>query len=123
STATQIYDPVSNTFYTGPTLPITTATGAFAFQRSDGKFVVVCGNLNSMVIDVGWNLTGSYVTEQIYAPNLSSNTALYWKNVGGGALNAEYKTAPSQVALGQAAWNQAEKDGSLINPASGDQYV
>ena len=76
SVATQIYDPDAGATgvtgaFTGitssPSLPCVTGAGAHVFQRPDGAFVLICGGgtPNVAIIDAGWNLGGSYFSEEI----------------------------------------------------------
>ena len=52
STTTRLYDPDSNTFSTGPTLPTgNAAIGAHGFQLPDGRFFVVQGGNNTSIYD------------------------------------------------------------------------
>ncbi len=125
---TNIIDPQSGVAVTAtsaPTLPCNINTGAHTFQRPTGEYVVICGGstANTLVIDAGWNLGGTYTTEQIQVPNLSSTSSLFWKNVGQGSITVKYRTAASQQALGVSSWKDLPKSGSYISPAAGDTWI
>lgn len=125
---TSIIDPAANTVVTGtsaPTLPCSINTGAHVFQRQTGEYVVICGNgtAGTFIVDAGWNLGGSYTSEQIQVPNLSSTSSLFWKNAGQGSITVKYRTASTQQALGVAAWRDAPTSGSYISPNAGDEWL
>src|SRR5204862_133234 len=100
-------------------------TGGHVFQRQSGEFVLLCGNgQGAAVLDSGWNLGGTYFTERIKIPNLTSATpSLYWKNIGAGSITAKYRTGVDEMTLGLAAWKDVEKDGSIISPGATDTWV
>jgi hypothetical protein len=135
TTATQIYDPdigatnVTGSFYpvtSSPNLPCAPGAGANVFQRPDGMYVVLCGgNTNSVfTVDAGWNLSGNYTSEEIFVPNLSAQSSLFWQNAGNqGTINVIYRTASSQTALGVAAWKQMKASGSQLSITNGDQWL
>jgi hypothetical protein len=124
STSTIIDSAVTGAGVAGTTLPCTMAAGGNVFQRPTGEYVVICGNstANTFVLDAGWNLGGTYTSEQIYQPNLSSNTGMYFKNIGQGTITVKYRTSTTQLGLGLASWKDLEKNGSLINPSAGDVW-
>jgi hypothetical protein len=130
---TTVYDPDANggTFamIAGPTLPCTVGAGSMLFQRPDGAYVLVCGNssVNTAIIDAGWNIGGSYFSEQIFEPSLSANSSLFWQNIGaqvaqGANIYVKYKTAANQAALGVAAWKDIRSSGNAISYTAGDQW-
>lgn len=125
---TNIYDPQVNTVLTGtsaPTLPCNVNTGGHVFQRQTGEYVAICGGgtANTMVIDAGWNLGGSYTSEQIQVPDLSGTSSIFWKNAGQGEITVKYRTAATKQALGVASWRDAQASGSYIMPTSGDSWI
>ena len=119
-----IVDPAAlNTAVAGPTLPCTLAAGSNVFQRPTGEYVVLCGNgANTFIIDAGWNLGGTYTSEQIFEPNLSSTTGMYWKNIGQGDIMVKYRTSSTKVGLGLAQWKQLPDSGSLLSYTPGDVW-
>jgi hypothetical protein len=119
-----IIDPANNvTAIAGQTLPCTLAAGSVVFQRSTGEYVVLCGGSTStFIIDAGWNLGGTYTTQQMNLTNLSSNTSIFWKNVGSGVTTVKYRTSNTLTGLGLAAWQQMEQPGSKIIFNNGDVY-
>ena len=108
----------------GPGLPCTLAAGGTTFQRGSGEYVVICGgSANTFIVDAGWNLGGTYTSEQMYLPNLSSSTGMYWKNASGvGDINVKYRTASTAQALGIASWKQLPNAGSLLSITPGDVW-
>ena len=128
--STTIIDPsmqVVGGSWAGPTLPSPNNVGAggHVFQRPDGKFVVIMGGAqkNTLIIDAGWNMQGTYITEPIYSSNLTANTSLDWKNVGAGTIGVQSRTGQTLTAMTATNWNDVEKAGGLINPNSGDTYA
>jgi hypothetical protein len=123
---TSVFDPQLsvNAQPAGPALPCNVNTGGFVFQRQTAEYVVICGGStnNTVIVDAGWNLGGTYTSEQIYEPNLSTITGMYWKNAGSGKIYVKYRTASSQTALGLASWKQLPKAGSLLNISAGDVW-
>jgi hypothetical protein len=110
----------------GPTLPgtVNLATGTHVFQRPDGKYVVIMGGSNTtLLVDVGWNLQGTYVTEPISSGSLSSSTSVDWKNTGLGNINVRSRTSSTLIGLTSASWNDVPKDSGYINPNSGDTWA
>ena len=124
---TALFDPQigTGTLPAGPTLPCTLGAGAHVFQRQTGEYVVVCGGAggNTAVIDAGWNLGGTYTSEQIGNANLSANSSIFWKNAGQGSITLKYRTAASQQALGVASWKDAPTSGSPLSVTSGDSWL
>ena len=132
---TEIYDPdIGSSNVTGaftakeiaPQLPCAPGAGANVFQRPDGVYVLLCGgNTNSVVtIDAGWNLGGTYTSEQIPVPTLSAQSSLFWQNANEqGNIYVKYRTAADQVHLGLASWKTAQGSGSQISYNTGDQWI
>jgi hypothetical protein len=108
----------------GPTLPCTLAAGSNVFQRSTGEYVVICGGntANTFIVDAGWNLGGTYTSEQLFEPNLSANTSMFWKNDDGGSITVKYKTSSTQKGLGLTAWRDLPASGTKINYNPGDSW-
>jgi hypothetical protein len=65
----------------GPVLSTAVGAGAVAFQRPDGKFVLINGNNTNgtQLLDLGWNADGQYTSEQMKVSPLSANSILEWK--------------------------------------------
>ncbi len=132
SVSYNVYNPAANTMVVSSTgtvavgaLPQTVGDGAQSIQLPNGKFLVISGNntTNTMIVDTGFVMNGTYISEPIYAPTLSSATSLLWKNVGGGNVNAKYRTAASSTALTTTQWVDLEKDDGALAPNPGDQWV
>ena len=129
TSTTNIFDPQvdggTQAMTAGPTLPCSVGAGTVAFQRPDGAYVLICGgSTNWGVIDAGWNLGGSYFSEQIYEPNLSANTGIFWQAANNqGNIYVKYRTAATQAALGMASWKTAPASGSQLSITTGDQWV
>jgi hypothetical protein len=128
TTTTSVIDPQAGTAVTGtsaPTLPCTVNTGSHVFQRHTGEYVVICGGgtANTTIIDAGWNLGGTYTTEQMQVPNLSGTSSIFWKNTGKGNITVKYRTAASQQLLGVASWKDLSASGSYLTPNSGDSWL
>ncbi len=111
--------------FAAPALPVAVGAGGHSFQLPGGKYMVINGNsaANTMIVDAGWNLQGTYISEPINSPALSVNTTLYWKNVGQGQINAKYRTASSLADLGTSSWIEFEKDDGQLQPEPGDTWV
>jgi hypothetical protein len=125
TTTTNIYDPATNTFVAGPALTANASFGSHSFQRPDGKFVVILGNTTATVniIDVGWVLTGTYISEPINSSSLSTNTVLTWKTADSqGKVYAKIRTASSAINLGLASWSDIPYNGAPVNP-SGNSWI
>ncbi len=124
---TQVYDQTGNTVTAttaSPTLPCAVNTGGHVFQRQTGEYVVICGgsSANTAIIDAGWNLGGTYTTEQSFLPYMNGTTSMYWKNVGQGSITVKYRTASTRNALGVASWKDMQRSGSYVTPSSGDVW-
>ncbi len=124
STATVIDPALTGAGVTLTAPPCTLAAGSNVFQRSSGEYVVLCGNgASTFIVDAGWNMGGTYTSEQIYAPNLSANTVMNWKNSSGlGSINVKYRTAPTAMALGMDSWLQLPDSGSKLTITPGDVW-
>jgi hypothetical protein len=122
----------------GPSSPIDGAAagpGAIAFQRDDGKFVMIGGSAAGAVaasvssstamyeFDGGWVGYGKYKSEQIYINDLDSNSVLSWKGSGFSNISAEVRTATTQLGLATATPRLVEKPGSKINPGTGEKWL
>src|SRR6185369_6162858 len=68
---TNIYDPISNVFYAGPSLGGGAGDGAMALQRPDGKIVIVRGG-TSQFTDIYDPITNSMTP----GPTLPTNTTV-----------------------------------------------
>jgi hypothetical protein len=81
----------------------------------DGRYVNILGNNSTAIntLDLGWNLSGTYISEPLNSSNLGTNAALYWKNTGGGQINVKVRAGNSSTSLGLADWSDTEKNGSL----------
>jgi prepilin-type N-terminal cleavage/methylation domain-containing protein len=112
---TNIYDPVANTMTNGPSFPIAISWGAHSFQRPDGKYVVFggTGTTNTRIYDAGWNMTGTYTSEDILVPELNASSTLQYTKSGTGVALVEIKTAASQAALGTATYKTILPNGSI----------
>jgi hypothetical protein len=114
-------------FLVAGTTPQNIATGNAAFQRDDGKYVIIPGGnsaVTTYMYDGGWTATGSYRSEAINVPNLSSASALVWKgNADPNTLSAEVKTATSKDNLQTAFWKDFPVSGGLINPGGSDVWM
>ena len=99
------------------------AAGGHAFQRPDGKYVIIpSGSSSTMILDVGWNLQGTYITEPINTPSLTSNTSLFWTHTGQGNITVGTRTSTSLIGLETSAWNDLQTDG-FINPGPTDNWA
>jgi hypothetical protein len=130
TTTSAVYDPEVNggtgQLWTGPNMPCGVGAGANAFQRPDGSFVLICGGstASTAILDAGWNLGGSYFSEQIYEPSLSANTSLFWQNASNqGNIYVKYRTSATQAGLGVAAWKDARVSGSQIAYNLNDSWI
>ena len=130
TTTSAVYDPEVNggtgQLWTGPNLPCGVGAGATIFQRQDGSFVLICGGstANTAIIDSGWNIGGSYTTEQIYEPLLSANSSLFWENANNqGNIYVKYRTAASQAVLGVTSWKDARVSGNQIAYNLNDSWI
>lgn len=127
TTTTQVYDQTGNTVTattTSPTLPCNVNTGGHVFQRQTGEYVVICGGgtASTAIIDAGWNMGGTYTSEQIQVPNLNASTSMYWKGAGEGSITIKYRTAASKVLLGVAAWKDMPQSGTALTTTTGDSW-
>ena len=124
---TSIVDTLANTALSttsAPTLPCNINTGGHVFQRQTGEYVVICGSgASTFIIDAGWNLGGTYTTEQIQEPLLSGTTSLFWKNAGQGEITVKYRTATSSAVLGITSWKDAQASGTYVSPGSTDTFI
>ncbi|KND49105.1 MAG: hypothetical protein AB200_01585, partial [Parcubacteria bacterium C7867-005] len=145
STATYFYDEETGAFTanglagigrwisTGPTFLTAVNSGGLAFQRDDGKFVVVTGAATTttgtvvQVLDAGWAANGTYKTEQFnlspVGTKLDSNSTLVWKANTGSGITAQVRTAPTQAALGTTTPREIASSGGLINPSATDVWL
>jgi hypothetical protein len=105
-------------------------TGAIAFQRDDGKFVIIGGAATStsattvVVYDAGWVTQGYYRSEQIdMTGELDTNTSLVWKSNGVKGISAEVKTAKTQAALGTTTAREISTSGGSLGAVSTDNWV
>jgi len=133
-------------FVAGPALITGAGSGAVAFQRQDGKFVVLVGNATTgvNVYDGGWVATGIYKSEQVNIADLDTSSTLVWKSSGVNApptaagiaaasanallgnqagISAEVRTANSQANLQTATWRDIGQSGGLINPAASETWL
>jgi hypothetical protein len=136
STTTQIYDPNASTFgvgatigawLPGPTIQNSTGIGAggLAFQRPDGKFVIIAGNntVTTMLYDAGWYADGQYLSEQLQVPALTASTTLDWKQAPDQYVRMEVRTATSQAGLATSSIVSVGRPGQSIYNAGGETWA
>jgi hypothetical protein len=121
----------------GPGMATSTFAGSVAFQRDDGKFVIIGGgtyNSTSIapdtrvsVYDAGWVDKGIYKSEQFdlgpVGTKLTTNSTLVWKANTAVGIAAEVRTAPSQAGLQTASWREIPYSGAPINPLPTDTWL
>ena len=108
-----------------------TGPGAIAFQRPDGKFLVIAGSGSTTAsstvtskFDAGWVSSGLYKTEQIQVSDLDTNSVLNWKvNPSYAGISAEVRTATSQAGLQTASARSIAGPGQKINPGAGETWL
>ena len=126
--------PVGSTV-AGPTMGVGSNSGGVAFQRDDGRYVIITGGAttsaaaaapNVLEYDAGFVANGGYRSEEFQIPGLDSTSAVVWKsNMYGtpnGGISAEVRTASSQSGLQTASFREVGT-GGLINPGSGETWV
>jgi hypothetical protein len=123
--SSSIYDPTSNTFNVGPSLSAPVSTGSHAIQRPDGKFIIIHGGSTktTSILDLGWALTGTYISEPINSSSLNSKAVLTWKTADSqGKVTAYIRSGADATSLGLATWTAVPYNGASINP-SGNAYI
>jgi hypothetical protein len=103
----------------------TSAGGGLAFQRDDGKYVVILGAGGSGLnqLDALWVDKGTYRSEQMYVPNLDGNSTLTWRAVPYAGISAEVKTASSQNGLQDAVAREIATPGQMVNPGTNEKWI
>ncbi|HVU06832.1 MAG TPA: hypothetical protein VHE10_03555, partial [Candidatus Paceibacterota bacterium] len=105
--------------------------GAIAFQRPDGKFLLIDGSASTTAsstvtheVDTGWVSSGLYKTEQMLISDLDSSSVLSWKiSPSYAGVSAEVKTAATQTDLQDAPTRSIDKPGEKINPGIGEKWI
>ncbi|MEQ1849247.1 MAG: hypothetical protein ABL890_01515 [Candidatus Peribacteraceae bacterium] len=113
----------------GPSMIHPVGTGALAFQRDDGQFVVISGQTSPVatasgavqLYDAGWVANGFYRTENMYIPDLDSASTLSWKATEYGSVSAEVRTATASTLLQTKEDRSIAAPGGKINPLSTPQ--
>ena len=115
----------------GPTLITAVGTGALAFQRDDGKYVVLSavttagsptGTTTVQLYDAGWVANGYYRSENMYVPDLSSYSTLSWKATPSyNGISASVRTGTSALALQVAPNRPIQSPGMRINPRTSSE--
>jgi hypothetical protein len=127
-TTTTVFDiggAIATAAYAGPTLPCNIGNGAVNFQLPNGKFMVICGNASNstFIVDTGYALSGTYISEPFYSPSLTANTTLTWKNVGTGSLGVKVRTNNTMSDMQSQTWRDVTTDGSNIGATAGNAYA
>jgi hypothetical protein len=109
----------------GPVMPGATGPGAVAFQRPDGKYVIINGNntASTTVYDAGWYSDGQYISEQMQVPALSANATLGWKQSSDNYVSMEVRVANSQEALSTTTFKAIDKPSSSIFNDGGETWA
>ena len=119
------------TFVAGATLPTATGTGSVVFQRDDGKYVILGGQIafasagtNSvMQYDSGWVIEGFYRSEAINVPDLDSNSTLSWDAPDYNGISAQVRTGTSALTMTKGSEREVSGPGGKIHPNTGDTWV
>jgi hypothetical protein len=120
------------TFMAGPTLYAATGTGAVAFQRDDGKYLILAGanaagsqGVNTaQIYDAGFVTEGYYRSEAINIPDLDSTSTLSWKALPDYKdISAQVRTGTSALTLRASTIRDVPYSGSPINPGAGETFV
>ncbi len=109
----------------GPVTTYQIGPGSVAFQRPDGKYVIIAGGGSSatMVYDAGWYSDGNYISEQIQIPALGANATLGWKQSSDKYVSMEIKVANSQSELATTSFVTIDKPSSSIYNAGGETWA
>ena len=109
----------------GPVTTYQIGPGSVAFQRPDGKYVIIAGggSAATMIYDAGWYSDGSYISEQMQIPALGANATLGWKQSSDKYVSMEIKVANSQAALATTSFLTVDKPSSSINNAGGETWA
>lgn len=123
--------PNIGTSQAGPALPTAIGTGALAFQRDDGKYVILTGanavaspGTNTVQLyDAGWVIDGYYRSEAINIPDLDSSSTLSWQSPDYRGIAARVRTGTSAIALQTASERELSTSGDRINPGTGHTWT
>jgi hypothetical protein len=109
----------------GPTMINAVGPGSVAFQRPDGKYVIINGNLSNttQIYDAGWYPEGQYASEQIQVPALSANATFGWKQTADKYVTMEVRVANSQAGLATTSFKTIDKPSTSIYNAGGETWV
>jgi hypothetical protein len=116
---------------TGPALITAAGTGSLAFQRDDGKYVILAGanvagspGVNTVQIyDPAWVLDGYYRSEPINIPDLDSNSTLSWQSPDYRGIAARVRTGTSAIMLQTESERELETSGDRISPGTGETWL
>lgn len=135
-TTTTIYFPWGSTFgvgagigtmTAGPALNDGAGSGALAFWRPDGKFVIInggpTGSTTVDTYDAGWYADGQYLSGQNNVSQLSGNSTLTWSQTSDKYVGVQVRTASSQAGLYTSAWRSIANSGGNLNINPGDTWV
>ncbi len=116
---------------TGPALVTAAGTGSLAFQRDDGKYVLLTGanavtspgTAVAQIYDPAWVTDGYYRSEPINIPNLDSTSTLSWQSPDYRGIAARVRTGTSALALQTAPERELESSGDAISPGTGHTWL
>ncbi|MDD4135994.1 MAG: hypothetical protein PHN66_02915, partial [Candidatus Shapirobacteria bacterium] len=109
----------------GPSLSAPVGAGSHAIQRPDGKFIIIHGGSTktTSILDLGWALTGTYISEPINSSSLNSKAVLTWKTAdSNGKVTAYVRSGADTTSLDLATWTAVPYNGASINP-NGNVYL
>lgn len=102
-------------------------TGALAFQRPDGKWVILAGgHIGSATVnlyDAGWYPDGQYQSGQIYAPTITTNSTMSWKKSTDDFVDFQVRSSPTREALLTSSFDSVSRSGDTIAANSGDSWI
>ncbi len=111
----------------GPQLVSPQGAGAVAFQRPDGKWVMInggmAGNNNVSLIDTGYFADGQYLSGQMYVPQLSTSSVMTWKQNADKHLNIEVRTAADKDSLLTADYKSVYPSDGNLGAAATDKWL
>jgi hypothetical protein len=115
----------------GPALVTASGTGSLAFQRDDGKYVLLTGanavtspgTPTVQIYDPAWVLDGYYRSEPINIPDLDSNSTLSWQSPDSRGIAARVRTGTSALTLQTADERELESSGDRIAPGTAETWL
>ncbi len=113
--------------YTGTPGILVQGAGSVTFQRPDGKWVILAGgHTGSNIVnlyDAGWYPDGQYLSGQIYATTLTTDSTISWKKTNDDFVDFQVRTAPTRDALYSASYRSVSRSGDSIGASNGDKWI